>query len=176
LSKFAIFGIDNTMKPTQKLLLELFIYDAKTGIFTHRKSRRGRSVIPGKEAGTKHGGGYQCISVNSTKYLAHRLAWLYMTGEWPKNHIDHINGVRNDNRFKNLRSATHSDNMRNTGKKPFNTSGYKGVGFHKQTKKWRAYITTGQKLKHLGLFESAEQAHEAYKSAAKELHGEFAKF
>ena len=103
-------------------------------------------------------------------YYAHRLAWLWMTGEWPTHEIDHINNISTDNRWVNLREATHTENNRN---KDFlnllGKSGLIGASFHKGSGLWRATL----KHKTIGYFRTAEEAHEAYKKAALELYGDF---
>lgn len=87
--------------------------------------------------------------------------------------VDHVNGNTLDNRACNLRVCTHSENLRNQGKHKDNTSGFKGVTWHKGAKKWKAAIQVENKVKHLGLFASKEDAYEAYCAACKKLHGEF---
>jgi hypothetical protein len=98
-----------------------------------------------------------------------------MTGVSPKNYIDHINGNRSDNRFSNLREATHAQNRANS--KHTNKIGLKGVGLIKWIpegkRRWRAQITHNKKVIHLGCFHTKEEAHLAYCDAAKKLHGEF---
>lgn len=89
--------------------------------------------------------------------------------------IDHINGNKLDNRRENLRYATAAENVRNRVKAPNNTSGYKGVSYHRFTGKWQATIGANNKQFYLGLYSTPEEAHEAYKAAALELHGEFAR-
>jgi len=90
--------------------------------------------------------------------------------------VDHVNGDGLDNRRVNLRRSTHAQNLRNTVKRADNTSGLKGVCFHKQCRKWKAQIRLNGKNRHLGLFATSEAAHQAYCTAAAELHGEFARF
>lgn len=87
---------------------------------------------------------------------------------------DHINRVKYDNSRSNLRVATHRQNMGNCGKLCTNTSGYTGVCWHTQKRKWRAYIVVGDKQKHLGLFDDKEEAAQAYNTAARMYRGEFA--
>jgi len=130
----------------------------------------------GDVAGHKLSEGYLQISANSKIYFAHRLAWLYITGEWPKDSIDHINEIKHDNRFFNLREATRSQNMMNRGALKNNTSGLKGVSLKKSSGKWRARVGIRGKSKHLGYFNNPEDAYKAYCEAAKKLHGEFANF
>jgi len=97
-------------------------------------------------------------------------------GRWPAKYLDHINGIRNDNRLCNLREATQTENTRNQGKQKTNTSGLKGAGWHKGQKKWVAKIRIGTTDKWLGTFSSKEEAHAAYCEAAKKYHGEFANY
>jgi len=107
-------------------------------------------------------------------YKAHRLAWLYVHGEWPPEQLDHINGQRDDNRVENLRSATRAENAGNSKRRADNTSGFKGVYWNAQRSKWQAKIRRGQLEKHLGLFVCKEDAAEAYRRAAADVFGEFA--
>jgi HNH endonuclease/AP2 domain len=107
----------------------------------------------------------------------HRVIYEYYHGSIPKGfEIDHINQDKLDNRLENLRLATRSQNSQNKSKQKNNTSGFKGAYWHKENKKWNAAITVNNKLIHLGFFETPELAHETYKQAAIELHGEFAKY
>jgi hypothetical protein len=147
-------------------------YDPATGIFTWLKNIKTTGVSAGDIAGTCSQG-YQVIKVNGTQYRAHRLAWLYVTGEMPEQQIDHINNHRSDNRFSNLRLASHSENMMNTSKFKNNTSGYKGVSWHKQAEKWQAKIQANGKRLSLGVFDTAIEAFNAYSKKSVELHGEF---
>ena len=115
------------------------------------------------EKGSRHNG-------DRTTLRLHRLIMQPAAGQI----VDHINRDPFDNRRANLRIATKSTNGMNRPAQANNTSGYKGVARHSKTGKWRAYITAGGKTRHLGLFQTPEQAHEAYVQAAGELHGEFA--
>jgi hypothetical protein len=158
---------------TQASLKELLHYDPETGLFTWIAPLSNRVKV-GDVCDSKGPLGYILIGVRGTRLYAHRLAWLYMTGEWPTNMIDHINCVRDDNRWSNLREATKSQNMRNAGVRKQNTSGHTGVGFHAQTKKWRAFISDDQKnYVHVGLFDTIEEAVAARKVAAAKHYGEF---
>lgn len=157
-----------------ELLRELLAYDPDTGIFTW-KVDVARNVKAGSVAGSTVGIGYRNIRIYRLAYRAHRLAWLFMTGKWPIDMIDHINGVRDDNRFANLREATCEQNRRNSGKHAASGSGFKGVSW-KEGRGWRAYIHVQGKQRHLGYFSTPGKAHAAYVAAAKKYHGEFARF
>lgn len=104
---------------------------------------------------------------------AHRVAWALTFGAWPVNQIDHINGVVTDNRIENLRSARPIDNGKNRKKPENNSSGYKGVSWHRPLGKWRAAIGFNNRKKHLGYFFNIEDAAAAYRAAADKHHGEF---
>lgn len=127
------------------------------------------SRYAGAEAFTSLNKGYRVGSVRKVLYLAHRVAWAMSTGEWPKDEIDHINGIREDNRLENLRSVTPSENRRNQGRPKDNTSGVMGVGWHSQKSKWRAFITVDRRMQHLGLFDRFEMAVAVRKEAEKLL-------
>ena len=127
---------------------------------------------PGAVAGRVNNG-YREIGIKNIRYLAHRLAWLYVHGEWPQHQIDHIDGDKLNNLIANLRLATNSQNGANRGAPADNTSGYKGVSRAKQ--RWRAVISVKGRYRHLGTFGTAEEAYAAYCKAARELHGEFAR-
>jgi hypothetical protein len=148
-------------------------YEADTGTFFWRIDTR--NTAAGDIAGSRQSRGYWHIKINRRLYMAHRLAWLYVTGEWPIGHIDHINGNRSDNRFVNLRVATNSENARNARMHINNACGYKGVHYKKRLNKFVAQINVGGRVYHLGVFQTAAEAHAAYWKAAKELFGEFAR-
>ena len=119
-----------------------------------------------------------CITINGKqlKYLLHRVVWMFVTGEDPGDwEIDHIDGNGLNNSFANLRKANRSQNMCNSRLTADNSSGFKGVSYCKQTKKWKASIQINGKQLHLGRFDTPEPAHMAYCKAAAELHGEFAR-
>lgn len=120
-----------------------------------------------------NGNGYRRINVDGVKYYEHRLVWFYMTGEWPKNQIDHIDGDRLNNRFANLREATPCENARNTKIRKHNTSGIMGVVFDKSRNKWKAQITFKGRGICLGRFDDKEAARAAYEGAKAQLHGQF---
>lgn len=170
------------MKPSADKIRRLLDYNPVTGEFTwlkksgdERYTRAWNSRFAGKPAGrTKAGGhGYLEIAIENKLYRAHRLAWLYMTGEWPIDQIDHINCNKTDNRFANLREASAFQNACNV--KSSNKSGLKGVTFNKNAKKYTSQICVYRKRISLGYFNSAEEAHQAYAQAAQKLHKEFAR-
>jgi len=161
-----------TILITQAELKKLLSYDPKTGVFRWRKTGKGRNAD--RIAGNTNNHGYRALCIRGKRYQAHRLAWLYVHGVWPAGDLDHRNGVRDDNRIKNLRQATRSQNMQNKSLQANNTSGYKGVCWNIGMKKWQANIRLHGKRKFLGYFSNIEDAASAYASAASELHGEFA--
>ncbi|MEK6294411.1 MAG: HNH endonuclease [Paraburkholderia tropica] len=156
-------------------LRALLTYDAETGIFRWRE-RRNHLTPKGSVAGTVNSKGYVMIGVARRLYQAHRLAWLYVTGEWPKDLIDHINTIRTDNRFENLREASKTENNRNRSAGIAGRKGLKGATFRKKEGAWYSGIWSAGKRIHLGTFSSEQEAHEAYCKAADEMHGEFANF
>lgn len=157
-----------TKKLTQKMLMENWEYSEKTGIFI-RVYKNGKR----KKALCLHSDGSIRISVYKRTYRAHRLAWLYVYGVWPDGFIDHINGDQKDNRIKNLRIATDSENKRNVGKRSHNTSGYKGVTWDKTNKKWLAHATYNGKSINLGRYDTPLEAYKAYNEFAVNNYGEF---
>ena len=163
-------------KLSHEELRRLLHYNPETGQFTWRVARGGKAR-KGSVAGTKtpHTG-YSQLVINRTIYKQHRLAWFYMTGKWPSDQIDHINGIRDDNRFHNLREATCSQNLHNVGLKSSNSTGYKGVSLHKPSGKYVANITVKGRQLYLGIFEAPEEAHAAYKKKALEIAGQFARW
>jgi hypothetical protein len=157
---------------TQSDLKELMNYDESTGIFTWSKARRG--VITNKPLGTDNGFGYLRITVCGRSYYAHRLAWLYVHGEMPKQEIDHINGIKNDNRVCNLRDVSGFDNKQNKIN-PTSKSKTKilGVSWHEKAKKWQAHICIYKQRKYLGIFETQELAKQAYLKERERFNYEF---
>ena len=149
---------------------ELFDYDLLTGIFTNRYSR-GRAKA-GERAGSPTGHGYRRIIVGYAKHYEHHLAWLYVYDEYPAE-IDHINGVRDDNRIANLRCCDHTQNCHNT-QRQCGESGLNGAYLDKRISKWYSKIQLGDRQIYLGQYNTAEEAHEAYKAAAQLYHGDFA--
>ena len=164
---------------TQKELKEVLHYDADSGVFTWLASRSNR-IKQGDVAGyINKVHGYRVIKVNGKLYKAHRLVFLYMTGKFPPDEIDHLNHLRYDNRFVNLRHATRVENSRNRSMNSNNTSGFNGVYWHEGASKWRVRIRVNGKDKHLGLFTDMDDAIIARKKANVENefhanHGEVA--
>jgi len=152
---------------------ELVSYNAETGTFTWNKTRPYCTV--GKPAGGLTPYGYVRIVLCGRPYQAHRLAWFYTYGRWPSHEIDHINGVRDDNRLANLREATPSQNQANKAMRSDNTSGIKGVSWDRSRGKWHASINVSGRMKNLGRFQKIEDAASAYADAAMKFHGEFAR-
>jgi hypothetical protein len=157
----------------------LLAYTAETGLFTW-KVRPGPSRGAGERAGVRTAAGYIQIKIDQRCYRAHRLAWLWMTGEWPPAEIDHKNLDKADNRWGNLRSATRGQNQANNYTK--NNVGLKGVsrlpdlpGYVRRNPYQAVIVSKGRK-QHLGMFATAQEAHEAYAAAARAAHGEFARF
>jgi hypothetical protein len=157
---------------TAERLRELLDYDPETGIFTWR-ANRGRARA-GMVAGYLARDGYRLIEIDGHPYQAHRLAWLYVFGEWPEGYLDHRDCDRDNNAIDNLRTANRHQNAGNSRISKRNTSGYKGVSWHKRDRKWQAQIYRDGKACSLGYFDDPEEAHEAYMDAAREYWGEFA--
>lgn len=152
---------------TQKRLTELLHYDPNTGVFTWVVRRQG--IRLGQVAGCLSCEGYWQIKVCENLYFAHVLAWLYMTGKWPTNEIDHINGSSIDNHWNNLRNVTSSVNQQNMRKaKKNNKTGFLGVSARYGG--FRAQIKINGKGYYLGSYGTPELAHEAYLNAKRKLH------
>lgn len=134
----------------QETLKEQLSYNPETGVFTRNISNNSRYPVGGV-AGSRRKDGYVVIQLGKKKYKAHRLAWLYMTGEWPKQDLDHINRVKHDNRIKNLRDIAHQENMANMAKS-------ENVGIYKHGNKWKACVRINNKSQYLGLFTTRAQA------------------
>lgn len=153
---------------THERAFGLLDYDEETGVF-HWKVRRG-NVRAGTEAGGDHGTGYKVIGIDGRLYLAHRLAWFMSHGVWPKDQIDHINGVKDDNRLSNLREATTAENHQNMPIRRDNTSGHSGVYWRSDTNLWQAQICAHGKRRTLGQFPTKDEAAKAYAAAKRAAH------
>lgn len=153
---------------TQERLKELLHYDPETGVFTWR-IRTSNRVKVGDVAGSAAAYGYLEIGIDGVTAKSHRLAFLYMTGEWPEHDVDHINGIRTDNRWANLRTATRSQNLQNLRAAKSNSkTGLLGVSPYNGT--FRASIKHNGKQITLGRFSCPHAAHAAYLKAKAELH------
>lgn len=141
-------------------------YDPDTGVFTRRVARSNTKA--GDQVGTLCADGYMRVLVDYRRYLVHRLAWLYVYGEFPVSQLDHKNGTRSDNRIANLRQATSGENSQNIKVRTSNPSGKLGVSRH--AGKWRAAIAVNGKRRHLGRFSTPEEAAQAYAEAKASLH------
>lgn len=160
-------------KITCEQLQGILSYNPKTGAFQYRVKRGAQNA--GTVAGGKMVRGNWSIGINYKRYSAHRLAWLYMTGIWPENEIDHIDGNPLNNRWDNLREVTGAQNKQNYRRPRIdNKSGYLGVYLHGKNKngsdRWRARINLDGKAVHLGLFDTPQEAHAAYVEAKRKLH------
>lgn len=155
---------------TQARLHELIRYDHQTGQFFWRKIRKGVSSTD-QPAGCVGANGYIYISVDNNKLLAHRIAWLYVYGEWPDYHLDHINHNTQDNRIENLRDAPRAINMHNQRKAHVDSlTGFMGVTFEKARNLYVAKITVNRKSVFVGRFKTAQAAHDAFIKKKRELH------
>lgn len=153
-----------------EILRDRFFYDIETGEFAYKKSV-GRNTA-GTKAGTLHSTGYVHIGINGKTYKAHRLAWLWSFGSFPTRELDHINGIRSDNKMSNLRLATSSQNKQNVrNRKRQSQTGF--IGVVAERSKFRAEISVDGKRKRLGTFETAEMAFAAYAQARANQHTHF---
>lgn len=153
---------------TSALAREFYTYNSETGELRWRIKPCQR-MNAGDIAGCINGDGYLQVAFKATRYPAHRVIWLYVYGEWPDGMVDHINGVRTDNRIANLRNvsaAMNQHNRRHLAKN--NTSGFTGVRWFQNA--WRAGIWLGGKYHFIGYFKTAEEAGAAYVEAKRRLH------
>lgn len=154
------------------LLWRVLSYDPETGDF-HWLVHSGSRGAKGTKAGTLGSDGHIYIKLGR-RFAAHRLAWLYMYKHWPKDQIDHINGIGNDNKLSNLREATHAQNMRNNlGWETKRNGSLKGAYLNKKSNYWYSMIMVEGKNIYLGKFSTEEEAHETYVAASRKYHGEF---
>lgn len=153
---------------TQAQLKELLHYEPETGLWTRLVAKTGKVRNRKTTKGVTNYAGYLTLGVDYKVYKAHRLAFLWMTGEWPTEQVDHINGVRDDNRWCNLREVTQQENQRNAKRSVKNTSGVTGVYLDGSV--WLAHIKVNNKSINLGRFKGFDEAVSARKEAELE-HG-----
>jgi len=151
---------------TAARLRELLHYNPDTGVFTWVEPAINKQFLRGSIAGSRMVNGYLSLCIAQKRYYCHRLAWLYMTGESPREHIDHINGNPADNRFCNLREATRCQNMQNLRAKRSTV----GAFFHKTFGLWYSKIRVNKVDLFLGYFKTEMDAHNAYKQAKLTHH------
>ena len=156
---------------TDQKLREMLSYDMTTGVFIWRQNVRRAKA--GQEAGVKRPDGYLIITFNQRSYRAHRLAWFYVYGEWPRGELDHINCDPSDNRISNLRVATRAQNVANTRRKCSSGNMLKGVTPARDGVRYKAQIRVNGKNTYLGTYDSELTAHRAYCEAAKKEFGAF---
>lgn len=161
--------ITRTLHEGLKQILE---YNPETGEFFWKVSSG--SVKAGSSAGSVYKNGYRYIQIDGLDFRAGRVAWFFVTGEDPVDFVDHKDGMRDNNRFANLRKATNEQNQANIGPKSTNTSGIKGVSWSAKRGKWCAMITVKGVAKNLGRYDSIVDAAKAYRAAAVDAWGEFA--
>lgn len=156
---------------TAQELQQIAEYFPENGIFIW-KITKGNYVKTGKEFGSWDLYGYKTVRINRKSYKLHRLAWLYVYGEMPKNDIDHINGIRHDNRISNLRDVTRQTNLENQTKiqKQKKHTTLIGVYFDARKKSYYSRISIKNKSVHLGTFKTEQQAHDAYVAAKRKFH------
>ena len=161
-----------------KTMRDLFDYNPETGdliwkprpieMFPTENAFNGWNTrYAGKIAGSFYSNGYMRVGLFGRDHLAHRVVWAWVYGNWPKKQIDHINGVRDDNRIANLRDVSRRENHKNVAKPINNTSGRIGVCWDNTRGKWLAYIKIRPKFINLGTFDSFEDACEARVKAEK---------
>lgn len=167
-----------TVLPSQEYLRECFLYDPETGALTWRARPRGHfrsdarlrtwnTAFSGKPAlSAVSGTGYRHGMLDMVGAKAHRVIWKMMTGADP-DQIDHVNGVKTDNRWANLRDVDYPENSRNLARATNNTSGVTGVGWNRSARRWRAYIKSGGKNIHVGHFVLKDDAIAARKEAER---------
>lgn len=181
------FAVTHKIIPTPEELRKLLRYEPDTGklfwrprpksMFKYERDwKRWNTVFFGGEAFTYvDKNGYKSGRIHNKGYLAHRVIWAIVYGDWSDSFIDHVNGDAGDNRISNLRKCTNTQNAYNRGPQKNNKSGFKGVSFNKRRSKWHASIAYNGKTVHLGDFSSKVAAAAAYADASKKYHGEFAR-
>lgn len=158
---------------TLERLRSLVSYDPETGDFASVASRGG--IRHSASLGHVEENGYRRLMIDGRRYLAHRLAWFFVTGEWPAEGVDHKNGDRDDNRWANLRLATASQNQANRRKPRGYSCPLKGAHWNRFRSVWQSYIRVQGRSLYLGRFDTPEAAHAAYAAAATLHFGEYAR-
>lgn len=173
--------------PSPEVVRQLMTYNPDTGKLFWKERPKELFKYPAQaDRWNNHYAGKEAFTpTNSTNYhtgaiwgkmlLAHRVAWAIHYGQWPDQFLDHINGVRTDNRICNLREATQAENRCNAVVGSNSASGVKGVRWDARESKWQARVTVSRKQKHLGYFDNIEDAAAAYAAGAAKYHGEFAR-
>lgn len=151
-------------------VFELLDYDELSGLFRWKVSRKRNQVKAGSTAGSLRLNGYISIGIDGKTVYAHRLAWLVIHGEWPTCSLDHIDGDPTNNAIANLREATQAENAQNVRRPISNSSGVTGVHWHKQIKRWQAYVTVNGKRISAGCYGTKEEATAARMQKKAELH------
>jgi len=157
---------------TQAELKSYLSYDKETGIFIRIKTTSNRSKI-NSVAGNVRPDGYMEVKVAGNAYLQHRLAWLYEYGVWPSKMLDHINGVRNDNRIENLREVDFRENTYNSKIRSDNKSGVRCVSWNNRQKCWEVRMKVDNKLKYFGNYKDLQDAKAKSEQIRKRHHGEY---
>lgn len=150
------------MNPAEELR-EKFAYDPTTGVFIRRST--------GKVAGHRKDNGYLHFHFAGKKHGAHRLAWLYVHGSWPEHDVDHINGIRSDNRIVNLRDVSRSENLQNQRRASARNKSTGVLGVYRHVDgRFTSRICVNKRDTYLGLFDTVEAAQAAYLEAKHRLH------
>lgn len=180
----------NETKPALDVIRARLDYCPLTGVLRWKKevdvkwfkNQAGHARWHGKFAGKpvgKRTRGYVSVVITidgkETYSMGHRVAWAIQTGKWPDSEVDHRDGDCGNNRWDNLRQASHQQNQWNKGPGIRNKSGFKGVHKHSQTGRWIAQIRSGKRTKHLGSFDTPEMASAVYESASRATHGDFSR-
>ncbi len=167
----SFIGSNDRAAMDAETLRSLFEYDHLTGLFI-RRVRTARCTRVGDVVGRPNGSGrYIQIKIKEKHYMAHRMAWLYVYGSLPDGEIDHINGIKDDNRICNLRVVSRAVNQQNLRRANVtNGSKFLGVSYFKARNKWKSKIVLGGVAIHLGYFDSPEEAHQAYLAAKRDVH------
>lgn len=173
---------------TAEYIRSILHYDPETGVFTWRERprehfatlrsfKRCNAMYAGKPAGSVNKRGYIVLGIGKRVYAAHRLAWLWINGEWPNGDIDHIDGTTTNNAWANLRAATESQNMMNAKIRKDNKTGIKGVHAMRRatTTRYAANVTVNRRRVRIGTFDTLEEAAEKRLAAASQVYGEFAR-